>query len=252
MQTGARTTTPAIPTAAPRTLIVEGDGELAAELERLLRNYGFETETVTTREAALGRAGAVDLVVLDPSLPDGDGVEICGRLSAQTALVMVSDRADEADRVAALELGADDYVVRPLGGRELVARCRAILRRRRAGAGQSDGSALRVGGLEVDLERYEARCDGRPLPLTTKELALLMALVRRPGELVRREELAQAVWGADLWSVTRSLDVHMSALRRKLGDATLHSVHVHTVHGLGFRLLARQWAAGSEPAEMAS
>jgi two-component system, OmpR family, response regulator RegX3 len=240
-----------IAAAVPRTLIVEGDGELAAQLESLLRNYGFETETVTTREAALGRAGAVDLVLLDPSLPDGDGLEICGLLSAQTALVMVSDRADEADRVAALELGADDYVVRPFGPRELVARCRAILRRRRASAWQS-GTAVRVGELEVDLERHEARCDGRPLPLTTKELALLMALARRPGELVRREELAETVWGTDLWSVTRSLDVHMSALRRKLGDATLHSVHVHTVHGLGFRLLAREWAAGSEPAEMAS
>jgi len=245
-------TTSGIPAAAPRTLIVEGDRELAAQLEDLLRNYGFQTETVTTREAALDRAGAVDLVVLDPSLPDGDGLEICGRLAERTALLLVSDRTEEADRVVALELGADDYVVRPFNGRELVARCRAVLRRKRSAPRPGGGTSVRLGDLEVDLERFEARGDGRPLPLTSKELALLMVLARRPGELVRREELAEAVWGADLWSVTRSLDVHMSALRRKLGEATLHSVHVQTVHGLGFRLQARDWAAGSVPVELAS
>jgi DNA-binding response OmpR family regulator len=237
-----------------RTLIVEADRELASQLEFVLGNYGFETETVTTGEAALGRAGVVDLVVLDPFLPDGDGLELCGRLSAQASLVVVSDRADESDRVAALELGADDYLTRPYGGRELVARCRAILRRRRAprtGRGGHD-TVVRVGVLDVDFDRHEARCGGSPLPMTSKELALLMVLARRAGDLVRREELAEAVWGADLVSVTRSLDVHMSSMRRKLGEATGHSIRVQTVHGLGFRLLTNDWAEGSQPARLAS
>lgn len=238
-----------------RMLIVEADPELASQLEFVLGNYGFETETVTTGEAALGRVGAVDLVVLDPFLPDGDGLELCGRLAAKASLVMVSDRTDEADRVAALELGADDYLSRPYGGRELVARCRAILRRRRGafrtGWGDTD-VVVKVGDLDVDLDRHEARCGGVPLPLTSKELALLMVLARRAGDLVRREELAEEVWGADLFAVTRSLDVHMSALRRKLGEAAGHTVRVQTVHGLGFRLLTDDWADASRPAQLAS
>jgi len=237
-----------------RTLIVEADPKLASQLEFVLGRYGFETATVTTGQAALGRAGTVDLVVLDPFLPDGDGLELCGRLSAQASLVVVSDRADEADRVAALELGADDYLTRPFGGRELVARCRAILRRRRTprtGWG-GNGVVVKVGGLDVDLDHHEARCGGAPLPLTSKELALLMVLARRTGDLVRREELAEAVWGAELFSVTRSLDVHMSAMRRKVGAATGHSVRVQTVHGLGFRLLAEDWPDASQPARLAS
>jgi DNA-binding response OmpR family regulator len=96
---------------------------------------------------------------------------------------------------------------------------------------------VRVGGLEVDVERYEARLDQKPLDLTTKELALLVALARRIGELVRREQLAEEVWGAGVWSVNRSLDVHMSSLRRKLGDSPHHPRYIQTVHGLGFRLL---------------
>jgi len=224
--------------ARSRILIVEEDLELARQLEILLRGYGFETETVTTRRAALDRAGSADLVLLDLVLPDGDGLEICAPLAGLSALVVVSDRADEVDRVAALELGADDYVTRPFGARELVARCRAILRRSRGGPREASASVVLAGDLEVDLERYEARYRGRPLPLTTKELSLLMVLARRPGQLVRRDELAAAVWGADLWSVNRTLDVHMSALRRKLADAAGHSASLQTVHGHGFRLLS--------------
>lgn len=240
---------------AARTLIVQADPELASQLEFVLGSYGFGTETVATGEAALGRAGAVELVILDPFLPDGDGLELCGRLSVRASLVIVSDRNDEADRVVALELGADDYLTRPYGARELVARCRAILRRRRAvphaGWGGRD-AVVRIGELDVDLDRHEARCGGAPLPLTSKELSLLMVLARRAGDLVRREELAEAVWGADLWSVTRSLDVHMSALRRKLGAGTEQAVRVQTVHGLGFRLLAEDWAEMPRPARLAS
>jgi DNA-binding response OmpR family regulator len=219
---------------AARILLVEDDPDLAAELDALFRRYGFETEVVRTRTAALQRAASADLVVLDLALPDGDGFEICAPLAAQRALVVISGRVEESDRVAALELGADDYLTKPFGSRELVARCRSVLRRRRAAP---PGGVVRVGGLEVDVERYEARLDQKPLDLTTKELALLVALARRIGELVRREQLAEEVWGAGVWSVNRSLDVHMSSLRRKLGDSPHHPRYIQTVHGLGFRLL---------------
>jgi two-component system response regulator RegX3 len=221
---------------ASRILIVDDDLDLAAQLSVTLRRYGFETEAVTNRAAALDHASTADLVLLDLSLPDGDGLEICARLAAQTALVVVSGRTDETDRVAALELGADDYLTKPFGSRELVARCRAVLRRSRA-VPETRRVGVRVGDLEVDFERYEARCEGRPLSLTSKEIALLVVLARRPGVLIRREELAEEVWGTTLWSVNRSLDVHMSSLRRKLGDSPQHPRYIQTVHGLGFRLL---------------
>jgi DNA-binding response OmpR family regulator len=232
------------PVIAPRVLIVDDDLDLTAELEVALRRYGFETEAVNTRAAALDLASAVDLVLMDLSLPDGDGLEICARLAAQTALVVVSGRADEIDRVAALELGADDYLTKPFGSRELVARCRAVLRRKRA-VPDTRSVAVRVGDLEVDFERYEARLQGRPLSLTTKEIALLVVLARRPGVLIRREELAEDVWGTTLWAVNRSLDVHMSSLRRKLGDSPHHPRYIQTAHGLGFRLLPQGSSADS-------
>ena len=133
----ATVTTLGLPFAAPRALIVEDDLELAAQLEIILRRYRFETETVNRREAALDRASAVDLVLLDPSLPDGDGLEICARLASRTAVVVISGRDEEADRVAALELGADDYLTKPFGSRELVARCRSVLRRTNEAPGGS-------------------------------------------------------------------------------------------------------------------
>ena len=220
---------------AARILIVEDDPDLASDLVALLRRYGFATEVVRSRAAALDRVAAADLVLLDLSLPDGDGLEICAPLAEQRALVVISGRIDESDRVAALELGADDYMAKPFGPRELVARCRAVLRRRRAAPAAA--GVVRTGDLEIDIERYEARQRQEPLDLTTKELALLVALARRLGELVRREQLAEEVWGAGVWSVNRSLDVHMSSLRRKLGDSPHHPRYIQTVHGLGFRLL---------------
>jgi DNA-binding response OmpR family regulator len=240
----ARTSTPLKPEPVARILVVEDDPDLADQMGSLLRRYGFETQVVGTRAAALDGAADVDLVVLDLSLPDGDGLEICARLATQCALLVISGRVDEADRVVALEIGADDYLTKPFGSRELVARCRAVLRRRRPGP---RGGVVRVGELEIDLERYEVRYQGRPLELTTKELGLLVALANRPGELVRREEIAEDVWGAGVWYVNRSLDVHMSSLRRKLGDSPHRPRYIQTVHGLGFRLLLQEISGVSRP-----
>ena len=240
----ARASTPLKTAPATRILVVEDDPDLADQMGSVLRRYGFEAEVVGTRAAALAGAGAVDLVLLDLSLPDGDGLEICAPLAAQCALLVISGRVEEADLVAALEIGADDYLTKPFGSRELVARCRAVLRRR---SPAPRGTVVRVGELEINLERHEARYQGRPLELTTKELALLVTLARRPGELVRREEIAEGVWGAGVWSVNRSLDVHMSSLRRKLGDSSNHPRYIQTVHGLGFRLFLQETSDASAP-----
>jgi DNA-binding response OmpR family regulator len=222
----ARASTPLKTAPATRILVVEDDPDLADQMGSVLRRYGFEAEVVGTRAAALAGAGAVDLVLLDLSLPDGDGLEICAPLAAQCALLVISGRVEEADLVAALEIGADDYLTKPFGSRELVARCRAVLRRR---SPAPRGSVVRVGELEINLERHEARYQGRPL------------------ELVRREEIAEDVWGAGVWSVNRSLDVHMSSLRRKLGDSPNHPRYIQTVHGLGFRLFLQETSAASTP-----
>jgi DNA-binding response OmpR family regulator len=216
-----------------RVLIVEDEPDVGQALTYSLTEHGFSVEQVATCAGALERMMGVDLVLLDLGVADCDSLALCARLSELAGLVVISARDEEADRVAALELGADDYLAKPFGLRELVARCRSVLRRTR----RQPGAVVRTGDLEIDLERYEARHAGRPVPLTTKELGLLVALARRPGCLVRREDLAEEVWGAGLWPVNRSIDVHMSSLRRKLGDSPRHPRHVQTVHGLGFRLL---------------
>ena len=216
-----------------RVLIVEDGSDLAETLEGHLARHGFSVETVATGAEALERVADADLVLLDLGLPDGDGLHLCPRLAEQAGLVVLSGQDGESERVAALELGADDFLIKPIGLSELVARCRSVLRRTR----RRSGPVVRAGDLEIDLERYEARRAGQPLPLTTKELGLLVALARHPGRLVRREDLAEEVWGAGLWPVNRSIDVHMSSLRRKLGESSRAPRHVQTVHGLGFRLL---------------
>jgi DNA-binding response OmpR family regulator len=220
--------------AGARVLVVDDEPDLCTALRHLLTRHGFSVETVGTRSEAMERASSFDLVVLDLGLPDGDGLDICGALARQTPVVVVSARADEVDRVVALELGADDYLAKPFGGRELVARCRSVLRR---AGGPRVRHVVRLDDLEIDLERYEVRRAGLPVDLTTKERQLLVALAQRGGGVVRREELAAEVWGGGLWPVNRSLDVHMSSLRRKLGDTAREARYIQTMHGIGFRLL---------------
>ncbi len=217
-----------------RVLVVEDEPDVCAALSDVLTGHGFGVVIAGTRAEALERGPAVDLVVLDLGLPDGDGLEICGELARRTPVVVVSARADEVDRVVALELGADDYLAKPFGPRELVARCRSVLRR---AGGRPIRRVVRLEDLEIDLERYEVRRAGQPVDLTTKERELLVALARRDGGLVRREDLAEEVWGSGLWPVNRSLDVHMSSLRRKLGDTAREPRYIQTVHGIGFRVL---------------
>jgi DNA-binding response OmpR family regulator len=220
--------------APPRVLVVEANPDVRAGLADTLSHFGFSVVTAGTRAEAVEHAFDADLIVLDLDLSDGDGLEVCSELARRAPVVVVSVRAEEVDRVIALELGADDYLSKPFGVRELVARCRTVLRR----AGRPVGTrTVWVRDLQIDLHRHEVRQRGQVVDLTTKERELLLALARRAGGLVRRAELAEEVWGSHLWQYHRSLDVHMSSLRRKLGDSPRNPRYIQTVHGSGFRLL---------------
>jgi DNA-binding response OmpR family regulator len=213
-----------------RVLIVEDEGPIAEPLAEGLRREGFEVEWAATGGAAL-EAGEPDVVLLDLRLPDMDGLDVCRTIRARSdvPIIIVTARGDEPDRVVGLELGADDYVVKPFGLRELIARIRAVTRRGRTAA--ADGS-VQVGELEVDSRARRVRLGGRELDLTPKEFDVLAMLARDPGAVVSRRSLLDEVWETSWYGSTRTIDVHIAALRRKLGDAGW----IETVRGVGFRL----------------
>ena len=211
-------------------LLVEDEDGIAVPLAEGLRREGFSVTRVATGEAALD-AGAPDLVLLDLRLPDLDGTEVCRNLRARSdvPIIIVTAKGEEVDRVVGLELGADDYVVKPFGFRELLARIRAVLRRAR----REDGNGvLRAGSLQVDVRARRASLDGRPLALTTKEFDLLALLASDPGAVVARERILREVWHTDWFGPTKTVDVHVATLRQKLGDPRW----IETVRGVGHRL----------------
>jgi two-component system, OmpR family, response regulator RegX3 len=213
-----------------RLLVVEDEDAIAEPLVEGLEREGFAVERVATGKAALD-AAAADLVLLDLRLPDLDGLEVCRRLRqrSQVPIIVVTARGEEVDRVVGLELGADDYVVKPFGVRELVARIRAVLRRTEL---PRPDAALRVDGLEVDPRSRRASLDGRSLRLTPREFDLLGLLASDPGAAISRERIFESVWGTRWYGSPKAIDVHVAALRRKLGDAGW----IETVRGVGFRL----------------
>ncbi len=174
----------------------------------------------------------VDLVLLDVRLPDIDGFTVCRELRSRSdvPIIMVTAKGEEIDRVVGLELGADDYVVKPFGLRELIARIRAVARR--TPGRQEARETLVVGGLEVDVPARRATVDGRELTLTLKEFDLLALLVSEPGIVVDRQRILREVWDTTWYGSSKTVDVHVAALRRKLGDPTL----IETVRGIGLRL----------------
>ena len=212
-------------------LVVEDEDAIADPLVAGLRREGYDVSRVETGEGAL-EASAADLVLLDLRLPDIDGLDVCRRLRerSRVPIIVLTARGEEADRVVGLELGADDYVVKPYGLRELIARIRAVMRRAAALGGT--GGALRVGELEVDERARRATLDGRELELTPKEFELLAALARDPGAAVSRQRLLAEVWQTSWYGSSKTIDVHVAALRRKLGDPGW----IDTVRGVGFRL----------------
>ena len=219
-----------------RLLLVEDDDAIAGPLVKGLGREGFEVTRVATGSDALA-AEASDLVLLDLGLPDIDGYEVCRRLRAESdvPIIVITARGDEVDRVVGLELGADDYVVKPFGIRELVARIRAVSRR--AASRQADDEVeadpvLRAGRVEVDTRTRCATVDGGEINLTRKEFDLLALLASDPGATRTRDEILEEVWDAHWYGPTKTLDVHVASLRKKLGDPAL----IETVRGVGFRL----------------
>jgi len=213
-------------------LVVEDDDTIAGPLLKGLAREGYTADRVASGSAALA-APVPDVVLLDLGLPDVDGYEVCRRLrqASEVPIIVITARGEEADRVAGLELGADDYLVKPFGFRELVARIRAVTRRTDAGRTATPDVTVN-GALEIDRRTRRARLDGDELPLTRKEFDLLALLASDPGALRTREEILEQVWDPNWYGPTKTLDVHVASLRRKLGDPTL----IETVRGVGFRV----------------
>jgi DNA-binding response OmpR family regulator len=216
-----------------RILVVEDEDAIAEPLVTGLRREGFDVARAATAADALA-AEASDLVLLDLRLPDGDGLDVCRELRRRSdvPIIVVTARGEESDRVVGLELGADDYVVKPFGLRELIARIRAVTRR--SGGRRADDGVLRVGGLTIDTRARRADLEGRELVLTPKEFDLLTALARDPGAALSRRRLLEEVWHTTWYGSAKTIDVHIAALRRKLGEPK----RIETVRGVGFRLRA--------------
>ena len=222
----------------PRVLVIDDDPTLAEVVERYLEREGFTVEVRADGEQGLDRALSwlPDLVVLDLMLPGLDGLEVCRRLRdvAPIPVVMLTARASEDDRVAGLELGADDYLPKPFSPRELTARVKAVLRRANGSVAAATSAVLRAGDLELDPVAHEVRRDGEPLALTTKEFDLLAHFLRHPNRAFRREELLEAVWG---WTYgdTATVTVHVRRLREKVELDPSDPRHLRTVWGVGYR-----------------
>jgi DNA-binding response OmpR family regulator len=216
---------------AVHLLVVEDDPSIAKPLVQGLERSGFSVTLAATGAEALAANGA-DMVLLDLGLPDLDGTEVCRRLRATSSvpILVVSARADEIDRVMLLELGADDYIVKPYGLRELVARIRAVARRANAHGDRSE--IVTIGRLVIDNRAHRVTVDGQPVELTPKEFDLLALLATEPGAVFTRQRILETVWDAHWYGPTKTLDVHVAAVRRKLGTPQW----ISTVRGVGFRL----------------
>jgi two-component system response regulator RegX3 len=222
--------------ARPRILLVEDEESISDPFSRALAREGFEPVVARTAAEALKLAGLVDpeLVLLDLMLPDGDGRDVCRELRrrSSTPIIMLTARGTETDRIVGLELGADDYVVKPFSSPELIARIRAVLRRSRRDDG--DGR-LTFGDLEVDVGARRVRVDDTELDLSRKEFDLLTVLAEAAGRVLTRDHLMARVWDENWFGPTKTLDVHIGTLRRKLGDDPAKPRYIHTVRGVGFR-----------------
>ncbi|HEY1359380.1 MAG TPA: response regulator transcription factor [Thermoleophilaceae bacterium] len=229
-----------------RLLVVEDEEAIRTPLAEALASEGFAVETAATAAQALETAERTDpdLVLLDLMLPDGSGFDVARRLRERgpVPIIMLTARGDEADRVIGLELGADDYVVKPFSAREVAARVRAVLRRAGAAERADDGApqALNLGDVELDPAARTVARGGDPLDLTRKEYELLELLMVNAGVVVTRERALEEVWDTDWFGSSKTLDVHVSGLRRKLGDDPAAPRYIHTVRGVGFRFAARK------------
>jgi DNA-binding response OmpR family regulator len=221
-----------------RILVVEDEMEIARVVRDYLIDAGFDVTVAGTGEAALAsaRGARPDLVVLDLGLPGVDGLDVARELTAAsgTPIVMLTARGDETDRIVGLELGADDYVVKPFSPKELVARVRAVLRRSGAEAMLRE-RPIRVGDVEVDPQRMRVTVGGRPVDLTPTEFQLLATLAREPGRVFTRGQLLDAIHGVAIDSYERAVDAHVKNVRKKIESEPGRPRYVLTVHGIGYR-----------------
>jgi len=221
----------------PHLLVIDDDVELAELLTEYLGAEGFRVSSVHDGLEGLAKAesGGFAMVVLDVMLPGTNGFEVLRKLRARSnvPVLMLTARGEDVDRIVGLELGADDYLAKPFNPRELVARVRAILRRFERSQDASSQGVVTVGPIEVDLSRRVARANGEVLVLTGAELSLLDLLLRNVGRVVSRDEIAEKVLGRPLSGLDRSVDVHMSNLRKKLG--AIGETHIKSIRGVGYQ-----------------
>jgi two-component system response regulator RegX3 len=227
----------------PHVIALDDDAEVRRLVAEYLEQNEFRVTTVASGaefNAAMARDLA-DLVVLDLRLPGEDGMQIARRLREESAgipILMLTGRAEEADRVMGLELGADDYLTKPFSMRELVARVRAQVRRAsKSGSLAGSNEVLRGGVVELDVDAHEVRVGGIPVAMRPKEFELLESLMRRLGRLASRETLISEVWGADHFGDTKTLDVHIKRLREKIEPEPSSPRHIVTVRGLGYKFV---------------
>ncbi len=217
-------------------LVVEDDEAIASSLREALERERFSVTCVGTAAGALA-APVHDIVLLDLGLPDRDGIDVCRDLRARgdaSVIIVLTARGDETDRVVGLEMGADDYVVKPYGFRELLARIRAVLRRTETAAGAStDDGVIDAGPLHIDPRTRAVTMDGRTVELTPKEYDLLCYLAADPGAVFERSRIISDVWDPHWFGPTKTIDVHVAAIRRKLGDPR----HIEAIRGVGFRFV---------------
>jgi two-component system, OmpR family, response regulator RegX3 len=222
-----------------RVLVVEDEESFSDALSYMLRKEGFEPVVAGTGPAALAEfdRGGADIVLLDLMLPGLPGTEVCRQLRTRSSvpIIMLTAKDAEVDKVVGLELGADDYVTKPYSARELVARIRAVLRRRGDVEAPVE-SALEAGPVRMDVERHVVSVDGEPVALPLKEFDLLELLMRNAGRVLTRVQLIDRVWGSDYVGDTKTLDVHVKRLRAKIEPDPANPKYLVTVRGLGYKL----------------
>lgn len=227
----------------PKILIVEDDPHILLGLEEVLKSDGFEVAVCNRGDQALAAVAEKQpsLIVLDIMLPGLSGYDICKQLRAKkvtTPILMLTAKSQEIDKVVGLDLGADDYVTKPFGVRELLARIHALLRRTSPVHQPSNGSApFQIGGATIDPKTFQIRRGKVTEDLTARELKLLEIFYAHPGEVLSRDRLLNEAWGYSYYGTTRTLDQVIVQLRRKLGDSGDEPKHLHTVHGVGYKLV---------------
>lgn len=223
-----------------RLLLVDDEARIRELLKEYLQKEGFQVEEAGNGREALEktRAKAFDAVVLDLMMPGMDGMELCReiRKTSDVPIIMLTARGDEIDRVLGLEMGADDYIVKPFSPRELVARVKAILRRTaKAGPAAVPRSVIEAGDLRIDEDTREVTIGGSPVSLTPKEYDLLLQLARHPGRVFTRDQLLEQVWGYDFFGEARTVDTHITRLREKMARVPGDHQYIATIWGIGYK-----------------